>query len=523
MAHSESTAYDAHSFIAPRSAAAADIDNMTRIGGHMRTQSQSLLGTCIFLALTATAFAGEARPLSIGINFTGSSYGIDSFNIPPDTDGAVGHRHIVELINGHYAVYLKKDGTRVQSTSLDQFWRGAGVSPSGFLTDPRVLFDPFSRRWFASTFSVNFGNGPDDLLLTVSNGADPTQGWTGFTVPFAGPVGNFVDFPTLGFDRDGVFLVTNGTVLVVPKSDLLAAPPTLAHATLVQSRDLLTPTGGKIQPVVNLNNTGVPERLLGTWDVEGTLFRRWKIVGQISAPVLDASDGFIPVTPYASMGNVGAPQPDSGVAISTLSDVLTSSVVLRNSVIWGVETVFNQSRHALRWFAIDANTNSKLQEGLIADPVRDLYMGSIAANGCNDVVIGFNASSSVQFASAYAVAGTTVKGVTTFGQPLLLKSGVARYEQTGGGLNARWGDYSTTVVDPRHRLRFWTFQEWVSAESVWSTQITELKFGKPGHEHDESEETDDGDNAGSADRPGSRNKSDEAESSGCSEDTSKSI
>jgi hypothetical protein len=72
-------------------------------------------------------------------------------------------------------------------------------------------------------------------------------------------------------------------------------------------------------------------------------------------------------------------------------------------------------------------------------------------------------------------------------------------------------------------LRFWTFQEWVSAESVWSTQITELKFGKPGHEHDESEETDDGDNAGSADKPGSRNKSDEAESSGCSEDTSKSI
>jgi hypothetical protein len=477
----------------------------------MRAHSQSLVGTVIFFALTATAFAGEAGPLSIGINFTGSSYGIDSFSIVPDTDGAVGPRHIVELINWQYTVYLKKDGTRVQTTPLVQFWSDAGVSPRGAVADPRVLFDPFSRRWFASTARINFGNGPDDLLLAVSNGADPTQGWRGFAIPFAGPVGNFVDFPTLGFDRDGVFLLSNGTVLVVPKSDLLAAPPTVAHATLVQSRDLLTPTGGKIQPVVNLNNTGLPEPLLGTWDVEGTLFRRWNIVGQISAPVLDASDGFISVTPYAPTGNVGAPQPDSAVGISTGSDVLTSSVVLGNSVIWGVETVSNQSRKALRWFAIDANTNAKLQEGLIADPVRDLYMGSIAVNSCNDVVIGFNASSSIEFASAYAVAGTTVKDVTTFGQPLLLKSGVARYELTGGGINARWGDYSTTVVDPRHPLTFWTFQEWVSAENVWSTQITELKLGKPALEPD------------SADKPGSWNESDETESSGCSEDTPNSI
>jgi hypothetical protein len=134
-------------------------------------------------------------------------------------------------------------------------------------------------------------------------------------------------------------------------------------------------------------------------------------------------------------------------------------------------------------------------------------------------VIGFNASSSTEFASAYAVAGTTVKDVTTFGQPLLLKSGVARYELTGGAINARWGDYSTTVVDPRHPLRFWTFQQWVSAESVWSTQITELKLGKPAIAHDESDETDHAENADSADKLGFRNESDRAESSGCAEDT----
>jgi hypothetical protein len=458
----------------------------------MRTLYQ-LIGGCMLVALAATSMAAGPS-LRIGANFTGSSFGVDSGDVPPDTMGAVGRRHVVELLNGHYAVYLK-NGKRVQSTSLSQFWTDAGASVRGQLADSRALFDPFSQRWFASTASFNFGNGPDDLLIAVSKGVDPTQGWTGFTIPFAGPVGTFVDFPTLGLDRDGVYLFTNGTVLVVPKSDLLATVPSVDHASLVQSRDLLTPNGTKLQPIVSLDNAGLPEPLLGPWDVEGTLFRRWSITGAVTAPVLDASDGFIPVTPYQGLGNQGALQPESGIGIFTSSPIFASSVVMRNKVIWGVQTVANQGRAALRWFSIDADSNALLQEGLIADPILDVFMGSIAVNACNDVVIGFNQSGTNRFVSAYAVAGATVGKVTTFGEPLLLKSGVARYEVTGGAILARWGDYSATVVDPRHPLTFWTFQEWPSAQDVWSVQITQLKLHKSGRSHDDGEDDDGADDA----------------------------
>jgi hypothetical protein len=103
-------------------------------------------------------------------------------------------------------------------------------------------------------------------------------------------------------------------------------------------------------------------------------------------------------------------------------------------------------------------------------------MGSIAVNEFTDVVIGFNVSSASQFVSSYAVLGKTINGVTTFGEPVLLQTGVAPYEATGGSLTARWGDYSTTVVDPSNPMTFWTLQEWVSAENVWSTQITQLQL-----------------------------------------------
>jgi hypothetical protein len=435
----------------------------------------NVMGAFALVAWVATT-AAAAPALRVGANFTGSTYGVDSSYVPPDTNGAVGRRHIVELINGRYAVYLKNNGARVQSAFLYDFWTAAGATPRGNPADPRVVFDPFSGRWFASTASFNFGNGPDDLLFAVSKDTDPTQGWTGFAIPFAGPVGTFVDFPTLGFDRDGVYVFTNGSVLVVPKSDLVTSAPSVARAVLVQSRDLLTPSGTKMQPIVNLDNTGLPEPLLGPWDSEGTLFRRWSIVGTVTAPVLDASNGLIPVTPYQDLGNQGALQPESGIGIFTGSTIIASSVVMRNAVIWGVQTVGNLGRAALRWFAIDGSTNALLQEGLIADPTRDVFMGSIAVNACNDVVIGFNQSGPSEYVSAYAVAGATVGNVTTFGEPILLRSGVARYEVTAGAVMARWGDYSATVVDPVRPLTFWTFQEWPSARDVWSTQITELKL-----------------------------------------------
>jgi hypothetical protein len=461
-----------------------------------------LLNVASTLAL-GLVFAGQVaadQRLQIGANFTGSSFGADSSLVPPDTNGAVGRRHIVEFINGHYAVYRKTDGRRLESLSLDQFWASAGANARGFLSDPRILYDSFSGRWFASTPSFNSGNGPDDLLFAVSRTADPTQGWSGFTIPFAGPVGTFVDFPTLGIDRDAVFVFTNGTVVVVPKSDLLAAIPSVAGASVLPSRDLLTPSGTKVQPIVSLDNATLPESLLGPWDVEGTLFRRWRIVGTAAAPTLDVSGGFIPVTPFQGLGNQGALQPGSGIEISTSSATFASSIVMRNAVLWGVQTVANLGRAALRWFAVDANTNALLQEGLIADPVRDVFMGSIAVNACNDVVIGFNQSGPSDFVSAYAVAGSTSNNITTFGEPRLLKSGVARYEVTGGAVLARWGDYSTTVVDPRHPLTFWTFQEWPSAPDVWSIQITELKLHKGARARKEAEDDDRADAADVPDR-----------------------
>jgi hypothetical protein len=75
--------------------------------------------------------------------------------------------------------------------------------------------------------------------------------------------------------------------------------------------------------------------------------------------------------------------------------------------------------------------------------------------------------------------GKTENGVTAFGPPLLLKAGVASYQNIGSDGTSRWGDYSATCVDPADTNRFWTIQEFPSSAHRWSTQVTELVTGVP--------------------------------------------
>ena len=136
---------------------------------------------------------------------------------------------------------------------------------------------------------------------------------------------------------------------------------------------------------------------------------------------------------------------------------------------------------AVRWYEIDATTNTLKQSGTINDPKLDLYYPSVAVNPSGVVVIGFSGSSNNQSVSTYAAVGRTNGGSTSFGSPTLLKQGNGSYfVDFGSGAN-RWGDYSATVVDPTNPNTFWTVQEFVNGTDNWATQFTQLRLGGRGN------------------------------------------
>src|SRR2546426_867100 len=109
--------------------------------------------------------AQPAVPVSIGQNFTGSTFGTDSAAIPADGNGVIGPAHFVEFINGSFAVYNKANGQNVKRISDLKFWSNAGVllSTSDGVADPRIIYDPTVQRWFASMVDFD-GNATDPTL-----------------------------------------------------------------------------------------------------------------------------------------------------------------------------------------------------------------------------------------------------------------------------------------------------------------------------------------------------------------------
>ena len=155
--------------------------------------------------------------------------------------------HFVELVNGRFSVYNKLTGAKVQSKTDINFWIAAGISfgtANKHVSDPRVLFDVYSKRWFASM--VDFDPVLDvqttnRFLLAVSKTSDPTGVWQGVTIGSDPETGAFADFGTLGIDADGVYLSGDmfdssdtqpgAALLSIPKRSLLANPPTTAGIT----------------------------------------------------------------------------------------------------------------------------------------------------------------------------------------------------------------------------------------------------------------------------------------------------
>ncbi|MBD3292864.1 MAG: PEP-CTERM sorting domain-containing protein [Armatimonadia bacterium] len=434
-----------------------------------------LCGALILVALPATA--DLEYYLDPGLGFQGTTRSASGF-IPPDTMGAVGRDHIVELINGRYRVYDKTDGTTVRNRSLNQFWLDAGVTPAGsFAFDPRVVYDPFSERYFAS--SVDNAGGANNLLFAVSNSDDPLDGWSAALIDSDSDDTHWADFETLGFNADGVYVAANmfpissgsnrTAVLAIEKAPLLGATPTFSGAIW---QDLsLSSTGFAMQPVLDYDNTGLPYDLIGV--VSGNTLSVSTISGDLSSsPTL--TTGAQSVTTVTVSDPPDADQPNDVQDLETNDIRISSNVILINGSYWGTQAVTRNGRSAIRWFEIDQSTYTVVQEGFIEDSVLDLYYPSIAVSEDGFAAIGCSGSSASQFASAYVVHGEMQAGVMEFGDPVLIEAGSATYRRLDSRNRNRWGDYSATVIDPYNPRVFWTFQEYAHSQNEWATWIQRM-------------------------------------------------
>jgi hypothetical protein len=470
--------------------------------------------TALFLAVTGIN-SQAAVTLSLGANFTGSTFGVNSSFLPPDANGAIGPGRFMEFINGTVAVYNKTNGASVQRKSNAAFWADAGliISSDALTTDPRVIYDSASQRWFATQvdFDANAADPTSEannFLFAVSTTASPTGTWKGFKFQADPDNGFFADFPTLGLDGNAVYIsgdfysageISEGPGLVsIPKADLIAATPTVTNLHWHGVMDAAV-RGEVMQPAICFDGSaGGIILTIGDIGTDSSPHSNvvWTAVQNAGglSPTLSAAASVnvlpyqVPDNPDLGVPNFSALQPDGSTTLLANDARLSAKVYAVGGVLYAVHNTELNGRIVIRWYRIRAADHALLEQGTIADPNRDLFFPSIAANQYGVVVIGCNGSGSATFVSSYAYVGETRNGQTTFGSSILLKAGVGSYHDINEVLAdlfgdpvtpSRWGDYSSMSVDPADPTRFWTIQMYPSAVDpdtggTWSTQITEI-------------------------------------------------
>lgn len=453
------------------------------------------------LLLVLATPAAQAQTGSVGINFTGVTFAdgklLNDNNgyAPPDNAGAVGPQHVVQLINGAFAVYDKTAAhTQLELISGRQFWIDAGVDPGTGIANlgafnQRILYDPTAGRWIAAALTGDTIN--NDVMIARSDTADPLGPWQ--AVSFLGNVGGdgkFADFTRLGVDANGVYISTTNftensqdggldsvSIFSLPKADLLSATPTLVNLTRY---DALDPGeyGMSIQPVINFGPPSGHATLIGSsYAPVDTVLLRSTLTGSDGPGALLSPGSTIDVAQYTNPPR-GA-QPDGTRTINFLDDRTGTNVYQVNGTIYLTHSTKVGANGAIQWVLIDEQTGQVLSEGVLSDPNFDYYQPSIAANANGDIVLAFNRSGFGPDGNIriMAVVGKTEGGITTFGDPFLLKnSPVQNYHF----LSDRFGDYSTMVVDPSNPNAFWTFNQFAVAGNQWGTQITQILVPEPG-------------------------------------------
>lgn len=420
-------------------------------------------------------------------NFTGI---IDNNStIPPDVQGAVGPSHVFTVLNNLYR-FQNRTGSVLSTISPSTFWAPTGKTGP---FDPNIVYDPYNNRWIFSVVA-SAASANSSLLIAVSQTNDPTGTWNFYAVDADAANVNWLDYPSLGFNKDWITITGNlfsiaanafagAQIYVFDKATMYAGGAiNSTNSTLITNSTI----GATHTPAFTYDNSLAKQYILQHWNSSGATWRMWEITGT-THPLTMTSLGF--PTNSSAWSNTAVAGPQSGVVASQYldaGDVRMQSVVYRNGKLWGTQSIAlpstSPTRNAVQAWQINP-TGLVVNQSIRIDDntsTQHYFYPSIAVNANDDVLLGFGQSSASSFASSsYALrVGTDASG--TINTPYTYKAGLAKYFKTFSGTRNRWGDYTSTVVDPVNDIDFWTLQEYAETPSggsdLWGTHWAKVCF-----------------------------------------------
>jgi hypothetical protein len=429
---------------------------------------------------------GFATPI---FNFNGQGYsGVN----PPDTVGAVGKDHYIQMINAtRVAIYDKLTGELV-IPPFNLSALGGCATGSG---DPIVLYDQLADRWFLSEFGA--GN---SLCTYVSQTPNPTGAY--YSYQFSTP--SFPDYPKYGVWPDAYYATTNESspaIYAFNRAAMLAGnaatsqrftAPGLAgfgfEALTPADLDGMTPppagSPNYIMRQVDTEAHSIPgfpaNDILEIWafSVNWTTPANSTFVKIADILTAEFDSTLCGLTSFFCMGMPGVAQGASN-SLDPLREVIMNRLAYRNFgthevLVGNFVTDIGSNIGGKRWFElrkVGAGAWTLHQEGTYAPTTSDnRWMGGISMDGAGNIALAYNVSSQTIYPSIRYTGrlSTDPLGTMPQGEYTLVN---------GSAINGsnRYGDYSAMSIDPIDDCTFWFTGQWNDA-TQWKTRIGALRF-----------------------------------------------
>jgi hypothetical protein len=456
---------------------------------------------------------GQDGPLTIRTEYDGVNSLETRGGVPSDSQIAAGNGQLVHALNRDVAIYNKQSGQREQFFRLERLWEPVIPEPEGgfafgvpFVFDPRARYDRDADRFVLCATQFQFGLTDDggvidreDLeetaredeeleaeiarpprgwfLVAVSATSNPNGDWYVYRVPpeDAGGVDNvgLVDYPTLGFDEDAIYLTQNFfgatkfevTMVTLDKTAMYAGDEVTAfHFDGMSDPDAdgLTftvqpaqqPFSGGSDGTFYLVNSDFPVPFPGP---TGTL-TLWELTDPLDDPNLECFT--LDVDPYVYP--LPARQPDSTSFIDTLGTRLMNAdfndgslwTAHATSIDWNGD---GRPVAAVRWYEIDVASRQVVQSGTYGEPDTSYFMPTVGSEGDSTVVV-HNVSGPETFVRMDVAGRTADHTQGELEDSIVVESGKSGYDALPDAVE-RWGDYNGFSVDPQSG-RFWTVSQY---------------------------------------------------------------
>ena len=441
-------------------------------------------------------------PFDLRSNFNGIDDTVDPAS--PDSAIAVGNASVV-LVRNQQIVIRNRAGELTASMALNSFLSSVRLTNEG-LTDPHVIYDPGSSRFFVVSAGVGSytsctpGTCISHYLLAVSRTAVPTDlgsnSWYFFSLDRtrdnAVLTTNWGDFDHLGVTDEALVIASakysmlDGSpqgvkIRIVEKSRLIRGEAITSWTDITDLRDPVSGTriDDRLLPATHLSHSSafflVSIGIRGD-DGEPCRFVVWGMTNLLSTPGLSnkVADGGRCGTPPAAV------QPGGGQAIDVFA--FNSQPVYRNGSLWVASTIskdFGSGPVAAIYVTeIDVShwpeSVRTVQSSIIGEDRVWQFTPALMVDSSNNVGIVYARSGATEFASAYYSGRLAADPQNTLRTPRPLKTGASLVSRIENGRN-RFTDYFGSASDPADDS-IWMLGMYAKAQGVSGSWVGNMKL-----------------------------------------------